>query len=69
MARSEILSPRYDGIPISDVSGLAFDLPRHRAWSSARFQTGRAATRSERMAGKQPTRREPQEKVGRHSAR
>jgi len=35
MAQSEILSPPIDGIPISDVSGLAFDLPRPRAWSSA----------------------------------
>ena len=28
MARSEILSPLIDGIPISDVSGFAFDFPR-----------------------------------------
>ena len=28
MARSEILSPPYDGIPILDVSGITFHLPR-----------------------------------------
>jgi len=47
MARSEILSLLCDVIPISDVSGLAFDLPRRRVRSSgpARLQNECAATR------------------------
>lgn len=42
MTRSEILSPPCDVIPISDVSGLAFDLPRRRV-------TGPAVQRQFRM--------------------
>ena len=50
MARSEILSLPCDVIPISDVSGLAFDLPRRKVWPSATFKW-LCGNRSERMVG------------------
>jgi len=57
MARSEILSPPIDGIPISDVSGLAFDLPRPRVWSTA---TLRVVVRNALGADSRQTRNWPQ---------